>query len=170
MRSIKEFILRYSPDIVFIQYNDNTDYLFSIIPIKGSTKGIKRLNSNERNLIKLSSDLKDMMIGLLLGDGHIVRRSSTGNCRFVYAQSSTVHKEYFYFVYNSFFPLYFTKDYKPQVRNSLDKRNNTMYHVLTFTTMQLPCFNVYKDLFYLNRTKLVPHNIYDLLTAKGLAF
>lgn len=35
--------------------------------------------------------------------------------------------------------------------------------------MQLPCFNVFRELFYLSNLKTVPHNIYELLTAKGLA-
>lgn len=36
--------------------------------------------------------------------------------------------------------------------------------------MQLPCFNVFRELFYLSNKKIVAYNIYELLTAKGLAF
>ena len=36
--------------------------------------------------------------------------------------------------------------------------------------MQLPCFNVYKDYFYYLNVKIVPDNIYELLTPRGLAF
>ena len=36
--------------------------------------------------------------------------------------------------------------------------------------MQLPCFNVFRELFYLSNNKKVPENIYDLLTPRGLAF
>ena len=36
--------------------------------------------------------------------------------------------------------------------------------------MQLPCFNVFRELFYLSNVKVVPNNIYDLLTPRGLAF
>ena len=36
--------------------------------------------------------------------------------------------------------------------------------------MKLPCFNVFRDLFYSWNVKTVPYNIYELLTAKGLAF
>lgn len=36
--------------------------------------------------------------------------------------------------------------------------------------MQLPCFNVFRELFYLSNVKTVPNNIYELLTPKGLAF
>lgn len=36
--------------------------------------------------------------------------------------------------------------------------------------MQLPCFNVFKEMFYELNVKIVPHNIYELLTPRGLAF
>ncbi len=36
--------------------------------------------------------------------------------------------------------------------------------------MQLPCFNLFRELFYKLGKKIVPVNIYDLLTARGLAF
>jgi len=36
--------------------------------------------------------------------------------------------------------------------------------------MQLPCFNVFKNLFYNLNVKIVPQNIYELLTPRGLAF
>jgi hypothetical protein len=36
--------------------------------------------------------------------------------------------------------------------------------------MQLPCFNLYREMFYKLNIKVVPNNIYELLTPKGLAF
>ena len=36
--------------------------------------------------------------------------------------------------------------------------------------MQLPCFNVFKDMFYVDNIKKIPSDIYELLTPKGLAF
>jgi LAGLIDADG DNA endonuclease family len=36
--------------------------------------------------------------------------------------------------------------------------------------MQLPCFNVFKEIFYLSDVKKVPDIIYELLTPKELAF
>nr|YP_010710782.1 hypothetical protein P2Z26_mgp34 [Gonatophragmium mori]WCZ71146.1 hypothetical protein [Gonatophragmium mori] len=45
-----------------------------------------------------------------------------------------------------------------------------MYTAISFTTMQLPCFNDFRDLFYENKIKKVPNNIYQLLTPIGLAF
>jgi hypothetical protein len=36
--------------------------------------------------------------------------------------------------------------------------------------MQLPCFNVFKDMFYSLNIKNIPDNLYELLTPRGLAF
>ena len=48
----------------------------------------------------IPDDLKEVLIGILLGDGHIVKRSSTANSRLVYAQTAVAHKEYFDYVYS----------------------------------------------------------------------
>jgi hypothetical protein len=117
----------------------------------------------------MPNDIKDVLIGILLGDAHIVKRSSTGNSRLVYAQSAIAHIAYFDYVH-SFFTTFSVKDYKPQSRVVRDKRTNKTYSAISFTTMQLPCFNVFRELFYLSNVKTVPHNIYELLTPKGLAF
>ena len=63
-----------------------------------------------------------------------------------------------------------TKNYKTQARIVRDNRTQKIYSAISFTTMQLPCFNTFKDLFYNNNVKKVPDNIYELLTPKGLAF
>ena len=36
--------------------------------------------------------------------------------------------------------------------------------------MQLPCFNEFKEMFYILNVKRVPDNINELLTARNLAF
>jgi len=62
------------------------------------------------------------------------------------------------------------KDYIPQSRLVKNNRTNKTYSTISFTTMQLPCFNVFKEMFYTLNVKIVPNNIYELLTPKGLAF
>jgi hypothetical protein len=143
--------------------------LLSSLITKRSTKGVIRLSSQERKLITIPDDIKEVLVGILLGDAHIVKRSSTGNSRLVYAQTAVKHKAYFEYVY-SFFYNFCAKDYVIQSRVIKDKTTNKTYSALSFTTMQLPCFNVFRELFYLSNVKFVPHNIYELLTPKGLAF
>lgn len=134
-----------------------------------STKGIKRLSFSERASIKLPDEVKEILIGILLGDAHIVRRTSTANSRIVYAQTAVTHKEYFDYVLSFFLP-FCVKHYKTQSRIVKDNRTKKTYSAISFTTMQLPCFNEYRELFYELNVKIVPANIYELLTPRGLAF
>lgn len=140
-----------------------------ILYVVRSTKGILRLSSAERALVTLPDDLEEVLVGILLGDAHIVRRSSTANSRLVYAQTAVAHKQYFDYVY-SFFLCFCVHDYIPQLRTVRDNRTNKIYSAISFTTMQLPCFNTFKEMFYIDNVKRVPVNIYELLTPRGLAF
>ena len=140
-----------------------------VINTTRSTKGITRLSAADRKLILMPDDIKDVLIGILLGDAHIMKRSSTSNSRLMYAQTAIAHKTYFEYVY-SFFNSFCAKDYITQTKISRDKRTNKIYSSISFTTMQLPCFNVFRELFYISNVKTVPNNIYELLTPKGLAF
>jgi hypothetical protein len=109
---------------------------------------------------------------LLLGDGHIQKRSLTGNSRFIYSQSSLriQHFNYFNHVLELFKP-YLSKEFKLKTRSFVDKRTNNSYSSVNFATLSLPCFNYYKNLFYnSDGLKIVPSNIQDLLTPRGLAY
>lgn len=133
----------------------------SVFYIASSSKGIKKLSAAERAKITIPEETKEVLVGTLLGDAHIVRRSSTSNSRLVFAQSAVVHKEYFNHVLNIFLP-FCVDNYTPQSGLNRDKRTNKSYSSISFTTMQLPCFNEYREMFYiLNK---VPENIYELLT------
>jgi LAGLIDADG DNA endonuclease family len=134
-----------------------------------STKGIKRLSSVERALITIPVDVKEILVGILLGDAHIVKRSFLSNSRLTYTQTAISHKEYFNYVYNFFMP-FCVKDYIPQSKIVKDNRTKKIYSSISFMTMQLPCFNVFKEIFYVLNVKIVPNNIYELLTPRGLAF
>lgn len=84
----------------------------------------------------------------------------------MYGQTAVAHKAYFDYVFNIFKP-FCAKDYAPQLRVVRDNRTKKIYSAISFTTMQLPCFNVFKELFYVLNVKKVPDNIYDLLTPYG---
>lgn len=87
----------------------------------------------------------------------------------MYAQTAVAHKEYFDYVYSFFIP-FCADSYIPQLKTVRDSRTNKIYSAISFTTMQLPCFNEFKDKFYVSNVKKVPNNIYELLTLRGLAF
>jgi hypothetical protein len=82
-------------------------------------------------------------------------------------KQGVVHKEYLLGLYEQF------KDLcpaGPKVHNSQpDKRTGKVYSTIRFYTYSLPCFNQLYNLFYLDGRKLVPQNIAELLTLRGLA-
>lgn len=57
-----------------------------------STKGTNRLSSYERAGIELPDYIREILIGILLCDAHIVKRSPTANSRLVYTQTAIKHK------------------------------------------------------------------------------
>ena len=87
----------------------------------------------------------------------------------IYAQTAVKHKEYFDYVF-SFFSPFCVKDYIPQSKIVRDNRTKKIYSAISFTTMQLPCFNEFQEIFYNLNVKKIPDNIYELLTARSLAF
>ena len=105
-------------------------------------------------------------MGLLLGDGHIQKRSINGNSRFIYAQSSLrlQHLNYFNHILELFKP-YLSKNFKLNNRNFTDKRTKKIYSSVSFATLSLPCFNKYRNLFYnSDNLKIVPSNISKILS------
>ena len=132
----------------------------------------KRLSKSDRTKITIESPLNEIMIGLLLGDGHIQKRSINGNSRFIYAQSSLrlQHLNYFKHILELFRP-YLSKNFNLKNRNFTDKRTNKIYSSVSFATLSLPCFNDYKNLFYnSDNLKIVPSNISQILSPRGLAY
>lgn len=124
----------------------------------------------ERSKILINNPLDEIIIGLLLGDGHIQQRSPN-NSRFMYGQSSLrlAHYNYFNHILSLFTP-YLSKEYKVKEKVWMDKRTNVIYKSVNFTTLTLPCFTYYRNLFYKDKTKIVPLTIKNLLTPRGLAY
>lgn len=61
---------------------------------------------------------------------------------------------------------------KPLVMSKFDSRpnKNKEYGAIKFQSLSLPCFNIYRELFYNSEgQKILPSNLEDLLTARGLA-
>ena len=128
----------------------------------------KRLTKVERSKINIDSPLNEIIIGLLLGDGHLQCRN--GNSRFIYGQSSLRehHLNYFNHIFDLFKP-FISKDFVPKSRTFIDKRTNITYKSISFATLTLPCFNYYRNLFYNKENKkVVPLNINKLLTPPSL--
>ena len=126
----------------------------------------KRTNSN--STLILTDHLKQVLIGLTLGDLSVEKATPNSNVRLRFDQSSLVHSAYLMHLYDLF------KDYTlspPKSTNRKpDNRTGKVYNSLIFKTRMLPCFNYLWELFYKDRVKIVPMNIGELLTPIGLAY
>lgn len=104
------------------------------------------LTKAEKEAFFLSQELKDILIGLLLGDLYVEKQKGYKNARLQFKQS-TAHKEYLDYLYDLF------KEYsgsKPKITFWFDSRpdRNKEYSSMKFGTYSLPCFNEFYDLFY----------------------
>lgn len=89
--------------------------------------------------------LHEIIIGSLLGDLTAEKPNINCNTRLQFKQS-LVNKEYIYQLYDIF------KEFctKPLNMSKFDNRanKNKIYNAIKFQTLSLPCFNVYRELFY----------------------
>ena len=146
-------------NILCIMYCDLITSISLICSQNYSTISTKRLSKLERSKITIESPLNEIIIGLLLGDGHLQCRHI--NSRFMYGQSSLRkhHLNYFYHIFDLFKP-FMSKEFKIKSRSFVDKRTNNTYSSVLFATLTLPCFNYYRNLFYNSQNKkIVPLNI-----------
>jgi len=117
----------------------------------------------------LSCELQEIIVGSLLGDLGCERPSPRGNTRMQFKQS-TKNREYIerlYFLFSEFCGS------SPLEMSKFDSRHNKMkkYFAIKFQTLCLPCFNIYREMFYNSSgVKIIPSNLGELLTARGLAY
>lgn len=90
--------------------------------------------------------LHDIIIGLLLGDLTAERPNKNCNTRLQFKQS-LINKEYIIHLYSLFQKFCGTQ---PLNMSYFDSRvnKNKKYNSIKFQTLSLPCFNVYRELFY----------------------
>ena len=119
--------------------------------------------------LKLSNELKEVIVGLALGDLFIEKRQFNSNARLQFHQSDK-NKEYIDHLYFLF------KDYcgsEPKFFSSFDvrKNKNKHYNSFKFSTFSLPCFNEFRSLFYNSSgKKIISEDINQYFTARSLAY
>ena len=117
----------------------------------------------------VSNNLHEVIIGSLLGDLSAEKPNNNCNTRLQFKQS-LVNKQYIYHLYDLFKEFCGTEPLSMSKYDRRPKKNKT-YNAIKFQTLSLPCFNIYKELFYNHEgRKVLPLNIDSLLTAKGLAY
>nr|YP_007374906.1 hypothetical protein PRA_mt0082 [Phlebia radiata]CCE89197.1 hypothetical protein PRA_mt0082 [Phlebia radiata] len=108
-------------------------------------------------------NIYSIIVGILLSDGWVEKENLNANARFRFKQALS-RADY---VINLFVVLAHYCSSLPSL--VLGKRNGKLTTGLQISTRRYPCFNELYNLFYNNNIKVIPYNIYDLLTPIALA-
>lgn len=130
---------------------------------------VRLYRTSAKNHLILTSELEEILYGLILGDIHAERRNVNSNTRIQFKQSIK-NKAYIDHLY-SLFQNYCGSE--PKINSSFDSRpnKNKIYSSIKFWSLSLPCFNKFRTMFYNSEgIKILPLNIADLLTARSLAY
>jgi hypothetical protein len=140
----------------------------AVVPGKPAEDSPSRyLTKADRESFTLSTELKEILVGLILGDLNILKGKNSTNAGLRFEQS-TIHEDYLLHLYALFkgYCLSLPKVYT----RSPNVKTGKVYSRVRFITHSLPCFNPFLDLFYPSGLKIIPLNIGDLLTPLGLAY
>ena len=115
---------------------------------------------NYKKSLELTSIQRDIIVGLILGDGHLETQNN-GRTYKLKIEHSVFQKEYLYWLY---------KEFQNWVRMTpkLRLKNNKpfSYH---FSTYSHELLGYYGNQFYNNKKKIIPDIIEELLTPLSLA-
>jgi hypothetical protein len=128
-----------------------------------STVGVK-FSRTQLTIVKLAPYQYNVIIGLLLSDGWLIFASKTNkNARLGFLQSFD-KASYVLFVFN-ILSHYCSSNPKIRKRNRYGK----IYYSLEFLTRSMPCLTELRSIFYPDGIKIIPHDIFNLLTPIALA-
>jgi hypothetical protein len=128
-----------------------------------STVGSPRYTYNERVLVKIPLNKRSLFIGILLSDANLQRLNKGGGTRLQFKQKY----EQFEYFYSVFFQLSHYCSRGPYITKTF--LHKKAHYALSFTTRSLNCITELYELFYLEGKKIVPKNLYELLTWEALA-
>ena len=170
MNRILLFLNLYKPQFTKLNTIGFRSSILGFNPPFNSTFGsLKYITGSLKSNLNLSSKLKEIIIGKMLGDLGSERPNLNCNTRlqFKHTDKQIGYIEHLYLLF---------KDYcksPPKALSKFDYRpnRNKIYHAIKFNTRSLPCFNVFRELFYYAKgIKIIPRNLGDLLTPRGLAY
>lgn len=129
-----------------------------------SSVGYGQFTKQVTKLIKLPPFQLGVVIGLILSDCSLTIKKPGGkNAQLGFGQS-TAHSGYLWFVFFILSPYCISYP-----RATKSKRKGIQCFALQFETRSLPCLTELHSLFYVNKVKVIPQNIYELLTPVALA-
>lgn len=131
-----------------------------------NVKDIKYSAQYKKDYI-LTDIQKEALIGIILGDGFIERAKPSHNARIRIEQSFPEKSEYLKSLHELLAPL---TTMEPTILTRTNKKRGVITQSLYFRTLAMPCLNYYHELFYKDNVKIIPENLEELLTARGLAY
>jgi len=155
---------------LFSIYTCYSDYLTSLYVFKRfycKTSKEEKYSNKYKKEYELTNEQKESLIGLILADAFLERVKPNHNTRLRIDHTFPAQEAYVLSLYALFSPL-IAMEPVISVRKP-DQRTGKVYKSMYFRTLNFSCLNKYHDLFYKNKTKVVPLNIHELLTPRGLA-
>jgi len=128
-----------------------------------STVGTGRNTNIVKGMISLPPYQKSVIVGILLSDGHLASAKAHENPHLAFKQGLN-NSSYVLFVFSIL--SHYCNLYPSLVKSV---RKDKIDYALFFRTRGLPCFSELRSLFYINKVKRVPADIYNLLTPPALA-
>jgi heme/copper-type cytochrome/quinol oxidase subunit 1 len=115
-----------------------------------------------RYMVKIPHTFYPLLVGLIISDGWL-QINKVGNTRFFFKQS-TDKLEYFFYVFNKL--SHYCSSYPHINQTTINGKNFTG---ISFTTRTYPCLTEFYQRFYYKNIKIVPLDLYELLTYESLA-
>ena len=107
----------------------------------------------------LSKRQKEILIGTILGDGHLEKNGQGVRLRVDHGMAQS---DYLFWKHQEF------KDFatnQPRIIKAFHKKENKYYERMHFSTYSNGLFAEWRDLFYRDRVKIVPRNIAKILVS-----
>ena len=145
--------------------NDNNKCLDLVVwgSYLSSTAGVK-FSRQQLSMVQLPPFIKEIMVGLTLSDAWLsFSNERSKNARLGF-QQSLAHFGYFWFVYIHLSHYCFSYP----ALNHRTRLGNSTYE-LVLHSRSMPCITELYDKFYVNKEKIIPNDIYNLLTPVALA-
>ena len=121
------------------------------------------LIENHKRTLKLNDIQRSLLVGMLLGDGHLETQNQGRTYR-LKVEHSIKQKEYFDWLYGQF---------KGFVRQQPEEKQKivagTIVTSYSFSTYSLGIFRFYAQQFYVHKKKIIPRMIGKLLDPQALA-
>lgn len=136
-------------------------------PYSSVTKEVNKLSAEYKKKYVLTDEQREALVGIILGDGYLERVKASHNTRLTVEHASE-QAAFVLFISELFEGLIKTD---PVISSrKADRRTGKVYRSIRVKTLSFPCLSFFHELFYVNKTKIIPANIKDILTPRGLAF